>query len=96
MSNAGGVTVVRNGREKPGDQGSAPSLREATYDELRSRIVNLVYAPGQRLFERDLAAELEVSRIPLREALQLLANDGLVVLVPRQGAWWPRSPPRRP
>ncbi|MCE0534075.1 GntR family transcriptional regulator [Kineosporia rhizophila] len=77
---------MRNGREKPGDQGSAPSLREATYDELRSRIVNLVYAPGQRLFERDLAAELEVSRIPLREALQLLANDGLVVLVPRQGA----------
>jgi DNA-binding GntR family transcriptional regulator len=63
-----------------------PSLREGAYAELRSRIVNLVYAPGDRLFERDLAAELAVSRIPLREALQLLQSDGLVVLVPRQGA----------
>jgi len=62
------------------------SLRDSTYAELRSRIVNLTYQPGERLIERDLAAELEVSRIPLREAMQLLQNDGLVVLVPRQGA----------
>jgi DNA-binding GntR family transcriptional regulator len=62
------------------------SLRDTTYAELRSRIVNLAYQPGERLIERDLAAELEVSRIPLREAMQLLQNDGLVVLVPRQGA----------
>ncbi|MDP9793442.1 DNA-binding GntR family transcriptional regulator [Catenuloplanes nepalensis] len=61
------------------------SLRDDAYAELRHRIVNLVYAPGQRLFERDLAAELSVSRIPLREALQSLRNDGLVVSVPRQG-----------
>jgi len=61
------------------------SLRDSVYVELRSRIVNLAYAPGQRIVERDLAAELEVSRIPLREAMQLLQNDGLVVLVPRQG-----------
>lgn len=65
---------------------SVPSLRERAYAELRSRIVNLVYAPGQRILERDLAAELEVSRIPLREAMQMLQNDGLVVAVPRQGA----------
>lgn len=62
------------------------SLRDSTYAELRSRIVNLAYQPGERLIERDLAAELEVSRIPLREAMALLQNDGLVVLVPRQGA----------
>lgn len=62
------------------------SLRDSTYAELRSRIVNLTYQPGERLIERDLAAELEVSRIPLREAMQLLQSDGLVVLVPRQGA----------
>jgi DNA-binding GntR family transcriptional regulator len=64
----------------------SPSLRDSVYTELRSRIVNLEYAPGRRIIERDLAAELQVSRIPLREAMQLLQNDGLVVLVPRQGS----------
>ncbi|AQA26208.1 FCD domain protein [Rhodococcus sp. MTM3W5.2] len=68
------------------DQASRKSLREIAYDELRQRIVDLRLAPGQRLIERDLAAELQVSRIPLREALQLLQNDGLVVIVPRRGA----------
>lgn len=67
-----------------GERG-APSLRDSAYQTLRDRIVNLSYSPGERLVERDLAAELAVSRIPLREAMQRLRNDGLVVLVPRQG-----------
>lgn len=62
------------------------SLRERAYDELRARIVGLELAPGTRLIERDLAEELAVSRIPLREAMQRLQQDGLVVMVPRQGA----------
>ncbi|SNS49686.1 GntR family transcriptional regulator [Rhodococcoides kyotonense] len=62
------------------------SLREIAYDAIRTRIVDLTLAPGSRLVERDLATELEVSRIPLREAMQQLQQDGLVVLVPRQGA----------
>lgn len=62
------------------------SLRQRAYDSLRRRIVEAELAPGQRLVERDLAAELEVSRIPLREALRLLEADGLVVLVPHRGA----------
>lgn len=68
--------------------GRAParSLREEAYQVLRERIIGLTYPPGTRLFERDLAAELDLSRIPLREALQLLQNDGLLVIVPRQGA----------
>jgi DNA-binding GntR family transcriptional regulator len=62
------------------------SLRQHAYEEIRQQIVDLRLAPGSRLVERDLAADLDVSRIPLREALQLLQQDGLVVLVPRQGA----------
>ncbi|MET0899853.1 MAG: GntR family transcriptional regulator [Mycobacterium sp.] len=62
------------------------SLRERVYDELRARIVGLELSPGTRLIERDLADELEVSRVPLREAMQRLQQDGLVVVVPRQGA----------
>jgi len=67
-------------------QSGRKSLREHAYDELRARIVGLELAPGTRLIERDLAEELDVSRIPLREAMQRLQQDGLVVVVPRQGA----------
>lgn len=62
------------------------SLREVAYETLKSRIIGLDLHPGQRLVERDLATELGVSRVPLREALQQLEGEGLVVLVPRQGA----------
>jgi DNA-binding GntR family transcriptional regulator len=73
--------------ERPEDPvHDSKSLRQRAYEELRQQIVDLRLAPGSRLVERDLAAELDVSRIPLREALQLLQQDGLVVLVPRQGA----------
>ncbi|WP_234790959.1 GntR family transcriptional regulator [Mycolicibacterium wolinskyi] len=66
-------------------EASRKPLRERAYDELRARIVGLELAPGTRLIERDLADELAVSRIPLREALQRLQQDGLVVTVPHQG-----------
>lgn len=61
------------------------ALRDRVYATLRKRIVEAEYAPGARLVERDLAAELEVSRIPLREALRLLAADGLVLSVAGRG-----------
>jgi DNA-binding GntR family transcriptional regulator len=66
-------------------QDAARSLWEQAYWTIRGRIVDLTYAPGRRLIERDLAAELQISRIPLREATLRLQNEGLVVAVPRQG-----------
>ncbi|MDX6740055.1 GntR family transcriptional regulator [Actinocorallia sp. A-T 12471] len=62
------------------------SLRDLAYATLRQRIVEVALKPGERLVERDLAAELNVSRIPLREALRMLAAEGLVVIVPGKGA----------
>ncbi|SDE36766.1 GntR family transcriptional regulator [Glycomyces harbinensis] len=59
---------------------------EQVYQALRERIVTAGLRPGARLIERDLAAEFDVSRIPLREALQRLATDGLVTTVPGQGS----------
>jgi DNA-binding GntR family transcriptional regulator len=61
------------------------TARETVYTTLRERIVDGDLHPGQRLVERDLAAELRVSRVPVREALGRLAAERLVVLVPRQG-----------
>lgn len=67
-------------------RGQQRSLSSQAYDALKRQIVELERPPGQRLVERDLAAELNLSRIPLREALRALEAEGLVVIVPRQGA----------
>lgn len=66
--------------------GERRSLADRAYERLKGEIVSLQRPPGQRLVERDLAAELEISRIPLREALRQLEAEGMVVIVPRQGA----------
>ncbi|HEY5785806.1 MAG TPA: GntR family transcriptional regulator [Microlunatus sp.] len=52
---------------------------------LRDQIIDGVRAPGTRLVERDLAAELAVSRIPVRDALRTLVAEGLVT--PRPRTW---------
>jgi DNA-binding GntR family transcriptional regulator len=67
--------------------GSAhPPLRHVVLEEIRRRIIVGVYAPGERVFEDQIAADLEVSRNPVREALQALAVDGFIELEPRRGA----------
>src|SRR5258708_18534023 len=66
--------------------GERGSLRDMAYEALKKRIIEVDLQPGERLVERDLADELKVSRIPLREALRRLAAEGLVVLVPHRGA----------
>ena len=60
-------------------------LRERVRDLIRDRIVRGEFAPGDRLVERVLAEELGVSRVPVREALNLLKGEGLVQDVPRRG-----------
>lgn len=53
-------------------------LREAVRDTIRTRIFEGHYAPGTRLVERDLADEFDVSRLPVREALRMLRQEGLI------------------
>ncbi len=55
-------------------------------DQLRDLIRDGAYAPGARLVERAIARELGTSHIPVREALARLAEEGLVVRLPRRGA----------
>jgi DNA-binding GntR family transcriptional regulator len=61
------------------------SLAETVTDEIRSRIREGVLKPKERLTESALAAQLGISRAPVREALRSLAEQGFVVHVPRRG-----------
>jgi DNA-binding GntR family transcriptional regulator len=62
------------------------SLAEQIAARLSDRIVSGQYTPGQRIMEQALAAEFNVSRGPVREALRLLEKDGLVTILARRGA----------
>jgi DNA-binding GntR family transcriptional regulator len=53
---------------------------------IRESITSGAYAPGARLIEGRIAEELNVSRVPVREALRALAAEGLVEVRPRHGA----------
>ena len=55
--------------------------------ELRERILAGQLAPGARIVQDDLAAELHTSRLPVREALRMLESAGLVTLKSNTGAW---------
>jgi DNA-binding GntR family transcriptional regulator len=71
------------------------SLSSQIYERLREGIIRGRYPQGSRLIEARLAQELEVSRVPLREAIPLLAVDGFVRTVPQRGmvvmTWTTRS-----
>lgn len=71
--------------------GSGPDVRfrtkqEYVYQTLRGAIMSGELAPGRRLVIDELARRLEVSAIPIREALQSLQAEGLVVSAPHVGA----------
>ena len=62
------------------------SLHEQVAQRLRQMLVEGRIAPGAKLNERELAELLAVSRTPLREAIKMLAAEGLVELLPNRGA----------
>jgi DNA-binding GntR family transcriptional regulator len=62
-----------------------PTLADAVSDALRDAILAGRFTPGARLVEANIARELRVSRGSVREALAVLANEGLVVTLPRHG-----------
>ncbi len=62
------------------------SLHDELVDRLRLLIVEGDLAPGSKISEKDLSDLFAVSRTPLREALKVLAREGLVELLPNRGA----------
>ncbi len=65
----------------------APTLAEQAYQQLRDKIVRLELAPGHVLREDTLRAELGIGRTPIREALQRLAREHFVTVIPRRGMY---------
>lgn len=74
---AGDVAIARSGRMN--------GRRVA--EILRDEVLDGTLAPGSRLLQEELAERLGISRIPIREALQQLEAEGLIVLKPNSGAW---------
>lgn len=70
------------------------TLKDHTYDVLRNAILDMnIYDDGAdlRLDERTIAAQLGISRTPIREALARLAQDGFVEILPRKGVFVKRK-----
>lgn len=67
-----------------------PITRKSLHDEVVSRLRDLIiegeFKPGTRINERLLCERFAISRTPLREALKVLANEGLIELTPNRGA----------
>ncbi len=61
-------------------------LQARVYQQILDGIISLRLAPGTRLIENSLATELNVSRLPVREALRQLEREQLVVIHPNRGA----------
>lgn len=62
-------------------------LRDVVFENLRTAILDGNLKAGQRLMEVQLAEQLGVSRTPIREAIRKLELEGLVVMLPRKGAY---------
>ena len=65
----------------------APAKAEQIYEYLRRAIVRLELPPGAAVQEKDIAERFDVSRTPVREALQRLAEEDLVDILPHSGTW---------
>lgn len=72
--------------DKETDTTAGPSMVHSLVDSIVDGVMQGRYVPGQRLIAADLAEEYEVSRAPVREALHMLAGEGVVELIANRGA----------
>lgn len=67
--------------------GANPSLKQLVYQELKANIINGEYKPSTKLTEEALSSQMNISRAPIREALNMLERDGFVKIESRRGAF---------
>ncbi|WP_294636002.1 GntR family transcriptional regulator [uncultured Aquabacterium sp.] len=68
----------------------ATTLAERVYAQIKQLIFDFVLLPGDRFSESDLANQVQVSRTPLRQALQRLQREGFLLVFPKSG--WQVAP----
>ncbi|WP_074600508.1 GntR family transcriptional regulator [Sediminibacillus halophilus] len=61
------------------------SVRDYVYQRIKQQIVNLELEPGRKVFEKEMAERLQVSKTPVREAFQRLAQEELLGVIPQSG-----------
>lgn len=88
MAHDSTTTLTRTPSRQPSNSG--PIIRRTLHDELLERLRQMIIAgdlnPGNKVPEKELCELFGVSRTPLREALKVLASEGLVTLTPNRGA----------
>jgi DNA-binding GntR family transcriptional regulator len=81
--------------QRGADDPMAPASRAAVAaEQIAAMIMNGDLRDGERLVEEELAGRLGMSRLPVREALRMLAQEGLVTVLPRRGAFVTHFGPR--
>ncbi len=63
------------------------SLKEQVIDAIRDAIIEGKFKPGEKIPELELAKQLGVSRTPIREAIHILEQQGLVLIIPKSGTF---------
>lgn len=76
--------LYRNG-EMMNSKNVSNGLKINAYQVLKDRLVECIYMPGVLLNEAQLAAELQLSRTPIREAISKLESEGFVQVLPKKG-----------
>jgi DNA-binding GntR family transcriptional regulator len=90
--------ALKKMRPRPGraaKPANRETLTEQAYRRLEEQIVTLRLRPGEFLSEYALAEGLAIGRTPIREALQRLAREGLVTILPRKGILVSETDPRK-
>lgn len=76
-----------NGMRTMSEKQNTKGLKEHTYHILKERLIDCIYPPGSLLNEAQLAAELNLSRTPIREAISKLEMEGFVRILPKKGIY---------
>jgi DNA-binding GntR family transcriptional regulator len=80
------ATLTRTNMKRMPDLIVRRTLHDELLERIRQMIIDGDLVPGEKVPEKELCERFGVSRTPLREALKVLANDGLVTLTPNRGA----------
>lgn len=78
--------MSKNASDSPLRPSEVP-VSQRVYEQIRESIISMESAPGTRLSEKDVAAEIGVSKTPVREAFIRLSEEGLIEIRPKSGSY---------